>query len=437
MNTQFSFKDIAIRLLIITACSGIVGYFLEQTLVMLLTSTIAILIWHYHHLYKLLLWLSESKTLSPPQSMGTWGAVFQRLSQQVKKQRQRQKLLNDKIRKFRDGAEALPDAVLVLASDFTVEWGNKKARRLLGIHVQEDSGQHLEKLLPDTELVKFIHEGNFDSTCLIASPITTGVMLELRLMDYGSDQWLFLARDVSKIYQLEKMRRDFVANVSHELKTPLTVVRGYVEMVQTTEHALDPYWQKVFGTMETQVTRMTRLVEKLLELSRVEINIADEDKQNVDMSELINGLVDDSVWLNKGKQHTITAQIDPSISIYGIENELKSACSNLISNAISYTEAGGNINISWQMVGNKAKFSVIDDGAGILPEHVNRITERFFRVDKSRSRDTGGFGLGLAIVKHVLAHHHGELAINSTLGEGSEFSIIFSKKGIRNLKQYV
>jgi len=433
MSTYFSVTNIAVRLVIILAFSAVVGHFFGQTLLMLLASTAAILIWHYHHLLKLISWLSDSKNLSPPQSKGLWGKAFERLNQQVKKQRQRQKLLNDKLRKFRDGAEALPDAVLVLANDFTLEWGNKKARRLLGIHLQEDTGQHIEKLLPAVELVKFIKEANFDSSCLIESPVNDGVMLELRLMDYGSDQRLFLARDVSKIYQLEKMRRDFVANVSHELKTPLTVVRGYVEMVQTTEHALDPYWQKVFGTMETQVTRMTRLVEKLLELSRVEINIADEDKQNVDMSELINGLVDDSVWLNKGKQHKITAQINPSIGIYGIENELKSACSNLISNAISYTEAGGNINISWQMAGNKAKFSVKDDGAGILPEHVNRITERFFRVDKSRSRDTGGFGLGLAIVKHVLAHHHGELVINSTLGEGSEFSIIFNKKGIAKL----
>jgi two-component system phosphate regulon sensor histidine kinase PhoR len=244
-------------------------------------------------------------------------------------------------------------------------------------------------------------------------------------MAYGTDQVLFLARDVSKIKRLEEMRRDFVANVSHELKTPLTVVRGYVEMILATEHALEPHWQKAFGTIETQVSRMDRLVEQLLILSRVENHADQEKKQRVDMPRLINTLVDDATWLNQEKKHKITAELADDLWIEGIDTELKSACVNLISNAIAYTPPHGTVHISWELSGNKAKFSVKDNGPGIRPEHVNRITERFFRVDKSRSRDTGGSGLGLSIVKHVLHHHNAELAIESEWGKGSEFIIYF------------
>ena len=174
------------------------------------------------------------------------------------------------------------------------------------------------------------------------------------------------------------------------------------------------------------MTRMDRLVEQLLILSRVEIQKDDDDKQLIDMPKLLNGLVDDAKWLNQQKQHSLEVDIEPQLMIDGVENELKSACLNLISNAIAYTQPKGVIKITWQRSGNKAKFSVKDNGPGIRPEDINRITERFFRVDKSRSRDTGGSGLGLAIVKHVLNHHKAELSIDSQWGEGSEFIIYFN-----------
>ena len=229
------------------------------------------------------------------------------------------------------------------------------------------------------------------------------------------------------------MRRDFVANVSHELKTPLTVVRGYVEMIQSTEHALDPHWQKAFSTIEGQVSRMDRLVEQLLILSRVEIQIDHDAREVVDMPALISGLIEEVSWLNQEKQHQIEVDIESSIGIMGIETELKSACANLLSNAIAYTPKNGIIRLSWLRDGTKMKFSVQDNGPGIKPEHLNRLTERFYRVDKSRSRDTGGSGLGLAIVKHVLHHHNAELVINSRWGQGSEFVIYFEQTSQREL----
>jgi len=433
MYFRLSAKTVVIRLATILFSSVVVGYLLGDIFLVISISTTALLIWHSHHLLKLIKWLWRSKTISPPQAKGVWGLIYDGLYRQTKKNRQKQKLLNDKVRQFRDGAEALPDAALVLSDELAILWGNKKAQRLLGVRWPGDIGQRIDNLIRFPEFSKYLEEGDFESPCHIPSSVNPELILELRLMSYGTDQVLFLARDVSKIHRLEEMRRDFVANVSHELKTPLTVMRGYVEMVQTSNDSFEPYWQKVFTTMEGQVSRMDRLVEQLLILSRVEINLASDDKQQVDMPKLVNALIDDSHWLNQEKQHTITANIAENLMVNGIENELKSACANLLSNAIAYTPPRGTIHLSWINDCGKAKFIVKDNGPGIRPEHVNRITERFFRVDKSRSRNTGGSGLGLAIVKHVLNHHDAELQIESIWGQGSKFIISFEEKVTKSI----
>jgi len=433
MFFRLSARTIVVRLVFILLISAGVGYLLGNTFLLVAVSATSLLVWHYHHLLKLVKWLWKSKSLSPPQSEGIWGRIYDGLYHQVRRSRKKQKVLNDKIRKFRDGAEALPDAALVLSDELTIEWGNKKAQRILGIRWPGDVGQRIDNLIRFPEFTQYIETGDFESPCHIPSPVNSEVILELRLMAYGTEQVLFLARDISKIHRLEEMRRDFVANVSHELKTPLTVLRGYVEMAQTTEHVVDPHWLKVFGTMETQVSRMDRLVEQLLVLSRVEIHEDDDEKHVINMPRLIKTLVDDSQWLNQHKQHQLSHKIDKSIGVVGIDSELKSACLNLISNAIAYTPEGGEIQVSWRLCDEKAVFSVKDNGPGIRPEHVSRLTERFFRVDESRSRDTGGSGLGLAIVKHVLNHHHAELVIDSVCGQGSEFSICFDPKVVKSL----
>jgi two-component system phosphate regulon sensor histidine kinase PhoR len=200
-------------------------------------------------------------------------------------------------------------------------------------------------------------------------------------------------------------------------------------MIQSSEQEFEPHWQKAFATIEGQVSRMDRLVEQLLNLSKVENN-NDEDKQYVNMPQLVRALVEDANWLNQDKHHEIKLNLTTDVGIFGLETELKSACANLLSNAIAYTPAGGVIEVVWQTEGHKAKFSVKDNGDGIKPEHLNRLTERFYRIDRSRSRDTGGSGLGLAIVKHVLHHHQAELVISSHLGQGSEFSIYFDHSSL-------
>jgi two-component system phosphate regulon sensor histidine kinase PhoR len=405
--------------------SAIVGYLIGQTFLVVSLVTIGLLAWHYSHLFKLIQWLWQGKSISPPQANGVWGRIYDGLYRRIRKQRQKQKQLNERIRKFRDGAEALPDAALVLSHELNILWGNKKASQLLGVRWPGDVGQRIDNLIRFPEFSKYLEDGDFESPCLIISPINTELQLELRMMAYGSDQILLLARDISKIQRLEEMRRDFVANVSHELKTPLTVVRGYVEMVQASDSALEPHWQKAFSTIETQVSRMDRLVEQLLVLSRVENNVDSDNHHQVDLSRLILTIVEDAQWLNQEKNHAIHSDIAPDISLEGNEHELKSACLNLLSNAIAYTPENGAIDVTLRIDGNKIRFSVKDNGPGIKPEHVNRLTERFFRVDKSRSRNTGGSGLGLAIVKHVLNHHHGELSIESDWQQGSELIIFF------------
>lgn len=425
MYFRISYKEILVKLSIIFTLIALVGSLFDLASLFIAIAAISLILWHYRHIYMLTKWLWRSKSISPPHAKGVWGHIFDGLYRQTKQYRQKQKLLNEKIRQFRDGAEALPDAALVLSQDLLIQWGNKKAQRILGIRSPGDAGQRIDNLIRFPEFTHYLEASDYSQPCLIPSPINNELVLELRLMPYGIDQVLLLARDVSKIQQLEEMRRDFVANVSHELKTPLTVVRGYVEMIQANDEALEPSWKKIFSTMEGQVTRMDRLVEQLLVLSRVEIHADEDEKQIINMSVLINTLISDSEWLNQKKHHEITSSIDENLSIEGIEGELKSACLNLISNAIAYTPEHGKIHICWKKDGLKAKFSVKDNGPGIRPEHVNRLTERFFRVDKSRSRDTGGSGLGLAIVKHVLNHHNAELAIYSKWQEGSEFVITF------------
>ncbi|MGB1201549.1 phosphate regulon sensor histidine kinase PhoR [Cognaticolwellia aestuarii] len=426
MYFRISARKLISRIASVIIVSGFIGYLFGHTFLVVSAVSIGLLAWHYNHLFKLINWLWQGKSISPPQANGIWGRIYDGLYRRIRKQRLKQKQLNERIRKFRDGAEALPDAALVLSTELTILWGNKKASQLLGVRWPSDVGQRIDNLIRFPEFAKYVNGGNYDSPCLIISPINNELQLELRMMAYGSDQILLLARDISKIQRLEEMRRDFVANVSHELKTPLTVVRGYVEMVQSSGSSLEPHWQKAFSTIETQVSRMDRLVEQLLVLSRIENNVEDDSHQQVDLSRLILTIVEDVQWLNQEKGHTINDYISPDIFISGNEHELKSACMNLISNAIAYTPAGGVIDVTLSNDGNKIRFSVKDNGPGIKPEHVNRLTERFFRVDMSRSRNTGGSGLGLAIVKHVLNHHNAELSIESEWQKGSEFIIYFT-----------
>lgn len=400
----------------------VLGLLVDQLQLVLLSAAVIALVWNYKHLLMLVNWLWQKNLISPPESKGVWGHIYDGIYRKIKTYRSKQRDLNARIREFRDGAEALPDAAIVLGLDYCIRWCNKKATYLLGIRWPLDNGQRITNLVRSPELANYIDKQDFSSPCSIESPDNEEQQIELRFMPYGDKQYLLLARDVSQLHRVEKMRSDFVANVSHELKTPLTVVRGYVEMIQE-DNDFSEHWARSFDTIEQQVTRMDRLVEQLLILSRVEANAEIDLRVMVNVPELINSLISDANLLNKNKQHKLIFDVTPDLGIMGNETELKSAFANLLINAMNYTPDGGQIKVSWLRVGEHCVYQVKDTGVGIRAEDLSRLTERFYRVDKSRSRDTGGTGLGLAIVKHVAQHHNAELIIESTLHQGSTFKI--------------
>ncbi|OUS25353.1 phosphate regulon sensor histidine kinase PhoR [Thalassotalea sp. 42_200_T64] len=424
MIFRFSLKHFLLQQGFIFALVALLGYWFNHVSLFVLAAMMVSLIWNYRHLTALIDWLWQKNLLSPPESNGIWGHVYDGIYRRIRKYRNKQKELNFRIRQFRDGAEALPDAALVLGLDHSIRWSNKKANRLLGIQWPSDTGQLITNLVRSPQLAKYLKSGDFSEPCSITSPRDSTKQIEFRFMTYGDQQYLLLARDVSQLILLEKMRRDFVANVSHELKTPLTVMRGYVEMIQD-DDGLPAHWSKSFNTIEQQVTRMDRLVQQLLVLSKVEVQGYDDIRAQVQMPRLIEQVIEDISWINKTKQHQLSFEIDPRLGILGVESELKSACSNLLVNAMNYTAQGGVINICWNKQDGYCLFRVTDNGCGIVPEDINRLSERFYRVDKSRSRDTGGTGLGLSIVKHIVNNHRGQLIIESEFGQGSSFTIKF------------
>jgi two-component system phosphate regulon sensor histidine kinase PhoR len=324
--------------------------------------------------------------------------------------------------RFRQGAEALPDAAVVLDSSLNILWCNKLAQLMLGLVWPQDNGQRVDNLIRHPDFSAYLKKGRFQEPLELSSPVSEKRLLEVRLMAYGDRQLLLIARDITRVRQLEGMRKEFVANVSHELKTPLTVLQGYLEMMESMADAKDPN-RKALQLMQQQTGRMQSMVEQLLMLSRIEDSAEINLENVVDMNKMLAVLRTEAEALSR-ERYQLTFDFDTKLHVHGNELQLRSACSNLISNAIRYTDPGGTIEISWKKVATGAMFSVRDSGIGIPPQHITRLTERFYRVDNARSRQTGGSGLGLAIVKHALNHHHSELVVMSEPGKGSTFSFV-------------
>lgn len=400
----------------------IIGYFTDTLLLALVIALSGLLGWHYYRQWQLFVWLWRARSLTPPIASGAWGPIFDGVYKQQKDNRKRRRQLGELIKRFREGAQALPDATVVFDSENTIIWSNKLAQHLLGI-TSSDVGQRLNNLIRSPNFEQYQKKGDFKDPIIIHSPLHTQSLLEIRIIPYA-EQMLFIARDVTKLRQLESMRQDFVANVSHELRTPLTVMLGYLEMMENLQSAPPAMLAKAVDEMSLQTVRMKDLVEQLLVLSKIESGGDDVFKSTVDVHAMLKIVQTEAQSLNRVKKHQIDFDIDPALVVYGSEMELRSAMSNLIFNAINYTQDGGEIKVKWQRIKEGALFSVTDNGEGISQKHIHRITERFYRVDKARSRKTGGSGLGLSIVKHVLARHYSDLRITSQVLKGSTFSFI-------------
>jgi two-component system phosphate regulon sensor histidine kinase PhoR len=368
-------------------------------------------------------WLAHPDLEHVPDASGSWEDVFSRLYRMVRREKQHQQGLTDALLRFREAGEAMPDGVTVLDEDDHIEWLNPMSELHFGITLKHDRRQAITNLLRQPSFVEYLAAQNYSEPLNLKVSSEPERMLSIQLVPYGDKQKLLLSRDITRWERIETMRRDFIANVSHELRTPLTVMKGFVETLIDSPAADPKLVARSLELMQEQAERMQRLVEDLLMLSRLEDTRNPLREDRIDIPALVQSLLVDAEHLNHG-QHRLTSQVADAW-LLGNREELRGAFSNLISNAIRYTPAGGEVHIRWEVIDGQPVFSVKDNGEGIAAEHIPRLTERFYRVDRSRSRSTGGTGLGLAIVKHVAQRHQARLEIESEPDRGSTFSVVF------------
>ena len=374
------------------------------------------------HLLRLLRWLQADQTGLAPELPGPWGylvAMILRLYR--RKQFHKQRLLR-LLRELRRSTAAMPDGVVVLNPQAEILWFNRTAGRLLGFRGKSDFGLRIENLVRQPEFVRYLRGGQFATPVIVRSSAGTQ-FLSLQIVPYGAGQLLTLVRDVTREAQLEAMRKDFVANASHELRSPLTVISGYLETL-TTDGVLDPALAGPLQEMQRQAQRMTSIVQDLIELSRLESSDSNAAYQPIDVVALM-ALLRQDVLARPMHPAQVQLRADSNAMLLGEDIQIHSAFANLVDNAAKYTPADGSVSIRWWTDDDGGHFSVTDTGIGIAPEHIPRLTERFYRVDAGRSRATGGSGLGLAIVKHVLQRHGAQLSIDSQEGRGSTFTCHF------------
>lgn len=427
MDRRYSVISILKGLLWFILPVGFFGWLLGYLWPMLALSLIVLVVWHYYYQYKLVDWLWHRRTMLPPSAPGSWSYIYDGIYRTQRRSQQRRRALARLLRRFREASEAIPDAAIVFRKDGGLIWCNKLGQFYFGLKWPADTGIRLSNLIRHPEFIAYLQKGDFSEDIHLASPVREDVELEIRIMPYSEDQYLLMARDVTQLKQLEQMRKDFVANVSHELKTPLTVLQGYLEMLDEPASMPPAMLTKAVTDMQAQSERMRNLVDQLLSLSRMDVHRTDMFDRTVNVPSILYVIQNDAERLNQEKQHTLEFNI-ADIHIHGIEDELRSVFSNLVTNAIHYTQPHGKIKVTWKMVGQNAEFSVEDNGPGIPAEHVGRLTERFYRVDKDRNSKKGGSGLGLAIVQQALEHHHSRLLIDSVVGRGSKFYFRISEE---------
>lgn len=383
------------------------------------------LFYHLRQLRELYLWLTLHPNDEPPAARGMWGELFDRLYRYQKSQRITQSRLRATLARIQESSEAMRDSVVMLDRHGDLEWWNSAATAMLGLQTAHDRGQHITNLLRDPGFISYFNSRNYSEPLTLTSPIDERRILQYQITLYGDDERLVMARDITRLHRLEQMRRDFVANVSHELRTPLTVLSGYLETYSDIADQLPPRLGRSVQQMQEQTQRMQNLVNDLLLLSRLEIDQGGQDHHPLSLEPLLQSVCDDALALSH-QRHTITVALESDARLLGSEQEIRSAVSNLAFNAVRYTPAGSQITLRWKASATGGGYiDVEDNGEGIDPVHIPRLTERFYRVDKGRSTATGGTGLGLAIVKHVLLRHDAQLQIESLPGKGALFRCAF------------
>lgn len=398
-------------------------------LAVLVLGLLAAVVAHSRHLSELARWLADPRLDAVPEARGVWGEVFARLYHMARRQSRSRQQLSEILVRFRRAGEAMPDGVVILDEEDQIEWFNPVAGRQLGLDPSRDAGRPLTYLLRQAQFQEYLAAQNYAEPLIMRSSRNPEVTLSIQLVPFGAKQKLLIARDITRFERLETVRRDFVANVSHELRTPLTVLAGFLETLHDAPDLPEAERRRYIALMLEQASRMQRLVDDLLVLSRLESAATPLAEGDVDVPALVRRLGEEAAGLSRGR-HEIVVDASSDAHLLGAEAELYSAFGNLVSNAVRYTPAGGRIVLSWKVDPEGARFSVSDTGIGIQAEHLPRLTERFYRVDRSRSRETGGTGLGLSIVKHVLTRHQARLLVESEVGRGSTFTAVFPKSRV-------
>ncbi|WP_144820651.1 phosphate regulon sensor histidine kinase PhoR [Marinobacter piscensis] len=380
------------------------------------------LVWTLHQTRRLTQWLADPEAAgSPPQSLGIWGDVFEKLHKLNQSYRQTRSQLRARIGRIQESTNAMHDGVILTDAQGAMEWWNDSAEQLLGFRRNTDQGQYIYNLIRTPAFKIYFDTRKYHEPLELYSPAKPHIRLQVQISLFADDDRLIVAKDVTRLHQLEQMRQDFVSNVSHEMRTPLTVISGYLETLVDNADDLPAKWRRAINTMASQAFRMESLVTDLILLSRIETGEQAVSDAPTDVNRLLQQICQDARTLSGESHHEITFDAAGRYLLNGDENQLRSAFSNLIFNAVKYTPDRGHITVSWITDSNGASLSVKDTGAGIDQVHIPRLTERFYRADPSRHKDTGGTGLGLAIVKHVLINHDGSLEILSQPGKGSEF----------------
>ncbi|MFO7541966.1 MAG: phosphate regulon sensor histidine kinase PhoR [Thiobacillus sp.] len=374
--------------------------------------------------YRLSRWLENPDEVTPPDATGTWGDIFYRLDKLQRRQRTSRSELTNALEQFQHAAQAVPNGMVILNRSEQIEWCNPASRTYLGLDTDRDRGQYIRYLLRQAHFLEFLDAQDYSQPLVCKSPVNRELTLSMQLVPFGAAQKLLVVHDITELYRVDAMRRDFIANVSHELRTPLTVVGGFVETLADAPDLPASESRRYYDLMLDHTRRMQRLLDDLLTLSQLESADHALKDESIDVGELATALKTDAELLSRGR-HRFSLTLDSPAGLRGSLQEIRSALGNLVSNAVRYTPEGGEITLGWCERDGEGVFFVTDTGEGIAAEHVPRLTERFYRVDRSRSRETGGTGLGLAIVKHVLTRHGARLDIQSTPGKGSTFSAVF------------
>lgn len=420
-------------LLLFLVAGGLIGGIYDNVLVGSLLAALLLLLWQVRQLLTFEKAIRTNDFDDFRYGEGIWEQIFSRFQFERERAIRRKRNYRTLLREIRETTDAMPDGAAILDINGEIIVSNRAARKLAGLKRKKDKGQRVENILRDPQVTGLIKDADFARAIDIPSPVADGNWLNCRVVPYGADQTLLLLQDVTERKKMNKMRRDFVANASHELRSPLTVISAYIDTLGEDPH-VPAEWVKPIAQMQSQAARMEQILKEMLELSRIESSGVAATDEAVDVIALLEKVRDD--YQHAGIAN-IVIESSSSTEFLGVHAELESVIVNLLTNAIRHTPEDGQISLSWNTHRSGAKLVVADTGEGVDAENIPRLTERFFRVDRGRSRSDGGIGLGLAIVKHVLARHDGRLEIVSRRGAGSVFTCHFASSRVRNAEDAV